>query len=157
MKKHSAILSGLILSFALAGCATDVRNTAMLTFETKPEGATLYEGKTILGVAPVTRTYTFPENTTTLETPEVTAVWPSGAKATYWTYLPIHADLNAKINRPEKAPGLEQDLANAQAIIDAAAKDAQRKKESDAHDLARGSARCANETRTGATSTVDCF
>ncbi|MFZ6692282.1 hypothetical protein [Undibacterium sp. SXout20W] len=157
MKKHIALFSGLTLTILLSGCATDSRNTGMLTFESKPEGATIYEGTTVLGVAPVTHTYIFPENTTTLETPVVTAVWPSGAKSTYWTYLPAHADLAATINRPANAPGLEKDLENAKAVIEATAKNAQRKKESDAHDLARGSARCATETRTGATSTVDCF
>jgi hypothetical protein len=157
MKKNIALLSGIALVLLMSGCAIAPNNTAALTFETKPEGATIYEGQTELGVAPVTRTYTYPENTATLETPMVTAVWPSGAKATYWTNLPIHSDLAATINRPASAPGLDKDEANAQKVIDANAKESQRIKEMNAHDLAHDSARCTSEMRTGSTMTSDCF
>ena len=157
MKKNSALLSSLVLAFALSGCATAPNNTAALTFDTKPEGARIFEGQTDLGVAPVTRTYTFPENTTTIETPLVTAVWPSGAKATYWTNLPLHSDLAATINRPADANGLEKDLAAAETIKAANAREAQRVKEMNAHDIAHDSARCTAEVKSGATNTADCF
>ncbi len=157
MKNTTTLLSSLSFLLLMTGCASAPSNTAALTFNSKPEGARIFEGQTDLGVAPATRTYTFPENTVTLQTPLVTAVWPSGAKATYWTNLPIHADLDATINRPADAAGLDKDMENAEVIKAANAKDAQRNKEMMAHDLAHDSARCASEIRTGATNTADCF
>ena len=156
MKKTNTLLSALVI-LLISGCATGPNNTASLTFESRPEGAIIYEGQTELGIAPVMHTYTFPENTSTMETPVVTAVWPSGAKATYWTNLPIHADLAATINRPANAPGLDKDQANAQLVMDANSKEAQRVKEMNAHDLAHDSARCTSEMRSGSTMTSDCF
>ncbi len=129
----------------------------MLTFESKPEGATIYEGKTVLGIAPVTRTYIFTGNAGTIETPEVTAVWPSGAKATYWTNLPVKADLVATIERPANAPGLDKDMANAQTFIDAKNRDAEREKKSLAHVIAHVSARCKAQQHSGNVATSDCY
>ena len=157
MNKKFALFSGVALLALLAGCGTPLKNTGALTYESLPQGATIYEGQTVLGVAPVTRTYIFPDNTTSLETPMVTAVWPSGAKATYWTNLPIHADLAATITRPASAPGLDKDQAYAQTILDEKAKEAQRMKEMNGHDMAHDSARCATEMRTGAVMSADCY
>jgi len=151
-------LSAVILAALFAGCASTPSNQAMLTYESKPEGAMIYEGKTALGVAPVTRTYLFPENAKAVETPEVTAVWPSGAKATYWTNLPIHSDLQATIERPANAPGLEQDLANAQKIVEAKKREHSLEKQSLAHDIAHDSGTCRAAQQSGSlTAARDCY
>ena len=44
MKKIISIGLALVLSLSFSGCATTAKNQAMLTFETAPEGATIYEG-----------------------------------------------------------------------------------------------------------------
>ena len=157
MKKNNILFASLALLFALSGCAVAPNNTAALTYDSKPEGARIFEGQTDLGVAPVTRTYTVPDNTTSIETPVVTAVWPSGAKATYWTQLPLHADLAATINRPSDPTGLEKDLANAAPIKAANDREAQRIKEANEHDIAHYSARCAAELKAGSAITSDCY
>ena len=46
MKKNIALLSGLAVLSLIAGCATGPNNTAALTFESMPQGATIYEGPT---------------------------------------------------------------------------------------------------------------
>jgi hypothetical protein len=133
----------------LAACAAGpVANTAMLTYETSPEGATLYEGGKSIGVAPVTRTYTG-DGKGDIRTPEVTAVWPSGAKESYYTFLALGADRNATIERPAKAAGLQVDLDNAKSFIAAKQAEAQKKREEAARELARGSARCKDQIARG--------
>jgi hypothetical protein len=114
----------------------------MLTYETVPEGAILMEGGKSLGPAPVTRTYVGDGKSPSITTPEVTAVWPSGAKQTYWTQLPPGADRVATIERPQSAPGLQADLDNAKKFALAREQAATRDKEAVARDMARGSARC---------------
>ena len=140
----------------LAGCAAGpVANTAMLTYETAPEGATLYEGGKSIGVAPVTRTYSG-DGKGDIRTPEVTAVWPSGAKETYYTFLPRGSDRNATIERPAKAAGLQVDLDNAKSFIAAKQAAAQKQREDTAREAARGSARCKEQiARGGAKAGVD--
>ena len=121
----------------LAACAAPAPH-AMLTYETSPAGATIYEGGQSLGVAPVTRTYPGSDKGGPITTPEVTAVWPSGAKATFWTNLQVGDDRVTTITRPAGAKGLDVDEANAKKYTDAAERlkaDAQR-------DIKRNSARC---------------
>jgi hypothetical protein len=142
----------------LAGCAAGpAANTAMLTYETAPEGATLYEGGKSIGVAPVTRTYTGNgSGKGDIRTPEVTAVWPSGAKESYYTFLPVGSDRNATIERPARAAGLQVDLDNAKSFIAAKQAAAQKQREDAAREVARGSARCKEQiARGGAKAGVD--
>jgi hypothetical protein len=159
MKKN--ISHGLLvalLSAVLAGCgATMPTNQAMLTYETQPLGATIYEGGTALGVAPVTRTYQAKDAAAkTIQTPEVTAVWASGAKASFWTNLDVGADRVATIERPAGAPGLETDLAKAQPLMDAKSREEQRKKEETQRDLNRDSARCREQQKGNRSTVNDC-
>ena len=104
----------LAIALAAAGCTSLAQpGDAMLTYETAPAGATIFESGLSLGVAPVTRTYPHDGKSTSIRTPEVTAVWPSGAKASFWTLLPAGADRVATIERPSGAPGLQADLDHA--------------------------------------------
>jgi hypothetical protein len=89
----------------------------MLTYESVPEGAEIFEGGKSLGTAPVMRTYLATANAQKITTPDVTAVWPSGAKTSFFTVLPPNADRVATLSRPANAPGLEQDLAFAQQLV----------------------------------------
>ena len=94
----------------LAGCANaPLARPATLTYETTPEGATLYESGQAIGTAPVTRTYPSDGKADTIRTPLVTAVWPSGAKESYYTLVPPGADRVATIARPANAPGLRSE------------------------------------------------
>ena len=156
MKKIIPFALTLIISCILSGCATTPKNQAMLTFETAPEGATLYEGAVLLGVAPYTRTYTFKSSGETLETPLVTAIWPSGAKATYWTNMYVGADLEATINRPDNAPDLAKDLENSKKFADAKARKAQSKTDALSRDIARDSERCKAQQKSGLVGISDC-
>ena len=128
----------------------------MLTYETVPEGAVIHEGGQSLGMAPVTRTYKSDGKSNIIHTPDVTAVWPSGAKASYFTVLPIGADRVATIQRPEKAPGLQADLDHAKKLSAAKDRDALRAKEALARDIARASVRCKEQMAKGNLATNDC-
>jgi hypothetical protein len=145
-----------VLAAALAGCANGpVSTAAMLTYETAPEGATLFEAGQALGPAPVTRTYAHDGKSEAIHTPEVTAVWPSGARQTFWTLLPPGADRVATLQRPPGAPGLQDDLDNAKKFALQRERDADRTKADRARDLARDSARCRAQMAKGVAAPVD--
>lgn len=118
---------------------------ALLTYETSPEGATLFEGGVALGQEPVTRTYKASAPGATITTPEVTAVWPSGAKATFWTQLQPGADELATLVRPPQAPDLKKDQAHADKVLEARRKDDKRSFEELRRERARNSAACKAE------------
>ena len=98
-----ALATVAALTALLAGCATEPAG-AKLTYETSPAGATIYEGSRSLGVAPVTQSYPAAANGGQIRTPEVTAVWPSGAKTTFWTFLKAGDDNITTLARPANAP-----------------------------------------------------
>lgn len=133
---------------ALMGCAS-APQVALLTYETEPPGAVLYEGGKSLGGEPVTRSYSLAEGAATVRTPEVTAVWPSGAKATFWTELRRGADDMALIQRPASAPGLDKDKAHAATVLEARRKGEQRNAQEVRSDMARQSTRCREQMATG--------
>lgn len=149
------ILLPLIMALLAAGCATTSVPQAMLTFETQPVGATLYEGGVAIGQEPVTRTYRGEPGAKTIRSPDVTAVWPSGAKAVFWTVLRPGADEVALIERPAQAAGLDKDQAHAAQVtavrLQAASREAQQIKK----DAARNSARCQQQMQSGVGSPID--
>jgi len=147
----------LVLASVLAGCASaPPPNQAKLTYETVPEGAVIFEAGQSLGPAPVTRTYTGDGKSDSIKTPDVTAVWPSGAKATFWTNLKVGSDRVATIDRPSNAPGLQADLDNAKQFAASSANAEKRAKEAIARDIARNSARCKDQMQKGNLATNDC-
>ncbi len=148
----------LLVCLSLAACAgAPLSKDAMLTYETVPEGALLFEGDQALGEAPVSRTYKHDGKSETIRTPLVTAVWPSGAKETFWTTLPTGADRVASIQRPKDAPGLQADLDKAKKLALTRERDEQRNKDAIARDVARASARCKDQLAKGGTSPInDC-
>ncbi len=157
MRTKPFLMTALALTTALAGCAnTPLTKDAMLTYETAPVGAVLYEGGQSLGVAPVTRTYKYDGKSASIQTPDVTAVWPSGAKASFFTLLPPGADRVATIERPPNAPGRQVDEDNAKKVNADREQEARRVKESTARDLARNSARCKEQMQKGNAATNDC-
>ncbi len=158
MRTRRVLCVVLVLAAGLAGCATaPPPTTALLTYETKPEGATLFEGGQSLGVAPVTRTYAGDGKSTTVRTPLVTAVWPSGAKESYYTLLPLGSDRVATIERPAGAPGLQADLDHARKIAQVREQSERRNTESALRDQRRSSDRCKRQ-QAGASQAVqdDC-
>jgi hypothetical protein len=142
-----AAASALIV---LAGCASGPR-PAKLTYETSPAGATLYEGGKALGVAPQMRTYPGDSAGGQIRTPEVTAVWPSGAKTTFYTFLKPGDDNVTTLTRPANAPNLQADLDNAKAFASAE----ERLKAGIARDQARASARCQAQQAGGPVAGID--
>jgi hypothetical protein len=146
MMTGAAIAVALILS----GCATEPRG-AKLTYETSPPGATIWQGGESLGIAPVTRGYPAAPNGDQIRTPEVTAVWPSGAKATFWTFLKPGDDNVTTIARPANAPNLQADIDNARKY----ASEEERRKASIARDQARASARCQAQMQGGVVAGID--
>ena len=150
MRINRSLWASLATAIALAACAGGPTTpSAKLTYETRPEGAVIYEGGQAIGTAPVMRTYQSDGKSDTIETPEVTAVWPSGAKTTYFTVIPIKSDRVATIHRPAGVAGLELDLENAKKFAAAADRDAQRQKEETARDQARSSDRCKAQQSSG--------
>ncbi|HEY8973146.1 MAG TPA: hypothetical protein VIN75_02935 [Burkholderiaceae bacterium] len=137
-------------TLALAGCATEPR-PAKLTYETSPAGATLFENGQQIGIAPVMRTYGNADANGQIRTPVVTAVWPSGAKESFWTFLKSGDDNVTTITRPAKAPNLQVDLDNAQKF----AADEARRKAAALRDQARSSARCQAQMQGGGTAAID--
>ena len=151
----SKIFVPLLAALLVGGCATTAVPQAMLTFETKPAGATLFEGGVAIGQEPVTRTYRGEPGATTIRTSEVTAVWPSGAKASFWTNLKPRADELAVIERPAKAAGLDKDQAHAAQVLEARRQAASREAQLLKKDMARGSARCQQQMQSGVGSPID--
>jgi hypothetical protein len=121
MKPLLSRTAAVAVAAALGACAAPAPH-ATLTYETAPAGATIYEGGQPLGVAPVTRSYAGTDTSAPISTPEVTAVWPSGAKATFWTVLKAGDDRVATLSRPAGAKGLDGDQANAKKYEDADAR-----------------------------------
>ena len=140
---------------ALAGCASGP-GVAVLTYETEPAGATLYEGGQSIGVAPQERRYAGDPQTGAVKTPEVTAVWPSGAKTTFWTNLHVGDDRITTLNRPANAPNLALDQANAAKITDESNRADARNKAATMADQARNSARCKAQQQSGHVGVDDC-
>ena len=134
------LVSALVVS--LAGCATPPRTTGMLTYESVPDGAEIFEGGKSLGVVPVTRTYNSDGSSNSIRTPDVRAVWPSGAETSFYTYLAVGDDRVATLERPASTPGLQGDLDNAKTVVATRQREADRLKALQQADIARASARC---------------
>ncbi|MEO5688499.1 MAG: hypothetical protein ABIR54_14170 [Burkholderiaceae bacterium] len=145
-----ATLSAAAAIAVLAGCATPPPG-AKLTYETSPAGATLWVGGKSLGVAPVMQRYDADASGGQIRTPDVTAVWPSGAKTTFWTFLKVGDDNVTTLTRPANAPNLQADLDNARSYQN----DADRQKAAIQRDNARNSARCQAQTQGGVVAGVD--
>ena len=150
LTRRAAAAASLAALCVLAACATEPTG-ARLTYETSPAGATIYEGGQSLGVAPVTHSYPAAANGGQIRTADVTAVWPSGAKTTFWTFLKPGDDNVTTLTRPANAPNLQADLDNAQKFASAEA----RLKAQQARDQARGSARCQAQTQGGVVAGID--
>jgi hypothetical protein len=145
-----ATLSAAAAIAVLAGCATPPPG-AKLTYETSPAGATLWVGGKSLGVAPVMQRYDADASGGQIRTPDVTAVWPSGAKTTFWTFLKVGDDNVTTLTRPANAPNLQADLDNARSYQS----DADRQKAAIQRDNARNSARCQAQAQGGVGAGVD--
>ena len=91
-----------------------------------------------------------------VRTPEVTAVWPSGAKTTFWTVLKVGDDRATTLQRPSNAPGLAVDEAHAAETAAAATRDGARQRASALTDEARASARCQAQQKGGLAAVDDC-
>ena len=144
MKSTFFRLAAIAAVAILASCATEPQG-AKLTYETSPPGATIYEAGQSLGVAPVTKSYPSAGEGAQIRTAEVTAVWPSGAKASFWTFLKPGDDNVTTLQRPANAPNLQADLDNAQNYASAE----ERLKAQQKRDQARASARCQAQTSGG--------
>jgi hypothetical protein len=155
MIRRSIGVAGVLALLALAGCASGPEG-AMLTYETSPPGATIYEGGQAVGIAPVTRTYAGDGKSAEVRTPEVIAVWPSGAKATFWTLLHVGDDRVTTIQRPAGAPGLDVDKAAAAKIADDSARADARAKNAALQDQARNSGRCKAQQAGGPVAVDNC-
>ena len=86
-----------------------------------------------------------------IRTPEVTAVWPSGARTTFWTFLKVGDDNVTTLVRPANAPNLQADLDNAKNYASAE----ERLKAQLLRDQARSSARCQAQQQGGAVAGID--
>ena len=136
------IAAALSSAALVAGCVTTAATTARLTYQTSPAGAQLFEGGLALGMEPVTRTYRSDGTPGDIRTPEVRAVWPSGATQTFYALIPVGSDREATIERPADAPNLQQDQDNAKAVLAARQRDADRLKADRLREQKRGSDRC---------------
>ena len=156
MTHRTRVLLGSPLAAALlCACAATAPKSAMLTYESVPDGAEIFEGGKSLGAVPVTRTYQSDGNSSTIQTPDVRAVWPSGAWTTFFTLLPVGSDRVATLERPADAPGLQQDLEHAKQVADARKRAAARNREFQQTDINRASARCKQEQARGSNGLSD--
>jgi hypothetical protein len=157
MRKTLCTIAAALLAAAVAGCANVPQSAdVVVTYETRPEGAELFEAGKSIGTAPVTRTYRNEARAESLRTPDVTAVWPSGAKETYYTQLPAGADRVASIERPKNAPGLQADLDNAKKFIAGKEAETRRQREEALREQARNSQRCKDQMSKGGGVVNDC-
>ena len=144
-----------LLAALLGACASTPSTHALLTYESVPDGAQIFEGDKPLGTVPVTRTYESDGKSGNITTPDVRAVWPSGAQTTYYTILPVGADRVATLERPADAPGLQQDLDHAKQVTTARKQDEERRRQQQQTDLNRASARCKQEQAQGTQGLAD--
>jgi len=144
-----------VLLASLTGCATTPPTTAMLTYQSVPDGAEIFEGAKSLGMVPVTRTYNGDGTSNSFRTPDVRAVWPSGAETSYYTYLTVGADRVATLERPASAPGLQGDLDHAKIVAATRQREADRLKDLQKKDIARASDRCKQQQAGSGTAVSD--
>ncbi|HEX5477057.1 MAG TPA: hypothetical protein VFX09_04310, partial [Burkholderiales bacterium] len=85
MTLRKLALLRITLAAALGACAVTPPTSAMLTYKSVPDGAQIFEGDKLLGSVPVIRTYSSDGKSSTITTPDVRVVWPSGAQTTYFT------------------------------------------------------------------------
>ena len=149
------LLGSPLAAALLCACAATAPKSAMLTYESVPDGAEIFEGGKSLGAVPVTRTYQSDGNSSTIQTPDVRAVWPSGAWTTFFTLLPVGSDRVATLQRPADASGLQQDLEHAKQVADARKRAAARNREFQQTDINRASARCKQEQARGSNGLSD--
>jgi hypothetical protein len=140
---------------ALTGCATTPPTTAMLTYESVPDGAEVFEGGKSLGTVPVTRTYQSDGKSNTVQTPDVKAVWPSGAETHFYTNLPVGSDRVATLQRPDSAPGLQGDLDHAKLVAATRQREEERLRALQKKDIARASDRCKQQQAGTSTAVSD--
>ena len=155
MRYRLTLLVVSVSATLLGACAGTASRKAMLTYESVPDGAQIYEGDKSLGTVPVTRTYDSDGTSGNITTPDVRAVWPSGAQTTFFTVLPLGADRVAKLERPADAPGLQQDLEHAKQVVSARKQEAQRQHDLQQTDINRASARCKQEQAQGSHGLTD--
>lgn len=156
MAYRTLALFGITFTAVLLGaCAGTPPTRAKLTYESVPDGAQIYEGDKSLGTVPVTRTYDGDGKSGTITTPDVRAVWPSGAQTTFFTVLPLGSDRVATLQRPADAPGLQQDLEHAKLVTAARKQDAERRRQFEQTDINRASARCKQEQAQGTQGLMD--
>jgi len=141
-----ALLSLTLTASLLIACAgTPPRHNALLTYQSTPDGAEIFEGGKSLGVVPVTRTYDSDGTSGNITTPDVRAVWPSGAQTSFFTVVPVGSDRVATLERPKDAPGLQQDLDHAKQVTVARKQDAERRRQEQQTEINQASARCKQE------------
>jgi len=155
---NKTVLKSLLLAVGaaalLAGCADVPKTSALLTYDSQPAGAKIYQGQTLLGTAPVTQTYPLEGGKALITTPEVTAVWASGAKNTFWTELKPGDDRATTIERPANAPNLQADLDAAAAWTKTRQADAERDKDQTLRDQKRYSQACLDAMAKGNSTTA---
>ena len=144
-----------LTALLLCACAATPPTRAMLTYQSVPDGAQIFEGDKLLGTVPVTRTYESDGKSSDITTPDVRAVWPSGAHTSYFTIVPVGSDRVATLERPADAPGLQQDLEHAKQVVAARKQDAQRQHDFQQTDINRASARCRQEQAQGTNGLAD--
>jgi hypothetical protein len=156
MRLRTRVLLGIPVTAALlSACAATAPKSAMLTYESVPDGAEIFEGGKSLGAVPVTRTYQSDGKSSAIHTPDVRAVWPSGAQTTFFTLLPVGSDRIATLERPADAPGRQQDLEHAKQVADARKRDAARNRGFQQTDINRASALCKREQARGSNGLSD--
>ena len=149
MRQGTVALLGSAFAVLLCACATSAPKSAMLTYESVPDGAEIFEGGKSLGTVPVMRTYPSDGKSSTIQTPDVKAVWPSGAQTTFFTRLAVGSDRVATLERPADVPGLQQDLEHAKQVTAARKRNAERNRDFQQSDINRASARCKQEQAQG--------
>ncbi|HUL46619.1 MAG TPA: hypothetical protein VLV25_05945 [Steroidobacteraceae bacterium] len=151
MAYRLALFGTTFTAVLLGACASAPPTSALLTYKSVPDGAQIYEGDKSLGVVPVTRTYHSDGKSGNITTPDVRAVWPSGAQTSFFTIVPVGSDRVATLERPADAPGLQQDLENAKQA--AAAREQERQLQQGL--IKQASPRCRQEVLTGTQGLTD--
>ena len=150
MRYRTLTLAVVSVGVSLLGaCAGTPPRSAMLTYQSVPDGAEIFEGGKSLGAVPVTRTYESDGKSSDITTPDVRAVWPSGAQTTFFTVVPVGSDRVATLERPADAPGLQQDLEHAKLVVAARKQDTERRREFQQTEINQASARCKQEQSQG--------
>lgn len=109
------VIISVFACIILVGCATSLKpNQVLITFNSEPPGAMIYDGEKAWGIAPIKLVFSANEYVMRAGYADQNgfyAMWPSGAKSKKGGRVNVgQGSQQFTFSRPSDAPGLDKDL-----------------------------------------------